>query len=321
MATRTDLPLVAVTTPVYNGAAFLAETMECVQAQTYPNLVHCLVDNASTDETPAIIERYRGGRVPLIVVRNADTLKQMPNWNRAIELIPADAKYFRLLCADDTITPDAIEKMVALAETDDEIGIVGSYQTRTGGHLDTFGWPKDRQVFDGKEALRAYFRNQAGIWSVHTLMRRTLLDVRPSFFNEDYHLFDVELFVVMLQHCKFGFLHEDLAFTREHEGSVSSTVLYKSNIHFFEWMKWLLTEGPNFLSAAEIEETETRFRRYYLRKCLRWRLGETAPFVKKHIEALDRIGRRPTLSAYADATLDWVFVKAGLREGWRGFPA
>ena len=59
-------PLVAILTPVYNWASFLAETMACVQAQTYPNLVHIVLDNASTDATPEIINRYSGGRVPIL---------------------------------------------------------------------------------------------------------------------------------------------------------------------------------------------------------------------------------------------------------------
>ncbi len=49
-------PPVAVVTPVLNGEEFLAETMDSVQAQTYPNLVHIVLDNASTDATAQIVE-------------------------------------------------------------------------------------------------------------------------------------------------------------------------------------------------------------------------------------------------------------------------
>ena len=63
-------PLVAIVTPVYNGEQYLAEAMESVQAQTYPNLVHVILDNASTDRTAEIIESFRGRKVPLLVGRN-----------------------------------------------------------------------------------------------------------------------------------------------------------------------------------------------------------------------------------------------------------
>ena len=46
MSDADRVPLVAIATPVYNGAEYLADTMACVQAQTYPNLVHCVLDNA-----------------------------------------------------------------------------------------------------------------------------------------------------------------------------------------------------------------------------------------------------------------------------------
>ena len=49
-----QVALVAVLTPVYNGARFLRETMECVQASDYTNMVHVILDNASTDATPEI---------------------------------------------------------------------------------------------------------------------------------------------------------------------------------------------------------------------------------------------------------------------------
>ena len=76
-------PFVAIVTPVYNGAEFLDATMKCVQAQTYPNIVHVVLDNASTDQTPAIVEAYRNGSTPMIVGRNDVLLSMDENWNAA----------------------------------------------------------------------------------------------------------------------------------------------------------------------------------------------------------------------------------------------
>ena len=83
-----EQPLVAVLTPVYNGAKYLAETMACVQAQTYPNLVHIVLDNASTDATPEIISRYLNLRVPVVTKRNSTLLPQRENYNATVALAP-----------------------------------------------------------------------------------------------------------------------------------------------------------------------------------------------------------------------------------------
>ncbi|MEO0721320.1 MAG: glycosyltransferase family A protein, partial [Pseudomonadota bacterium] len=119
-------PLVAIITPVYNGGAFLRETMESVQAQDYPNLVHVVLDNASTDDTDAIIADYADAKVPVSTARNPELYPLYKNWNTAFELAPKDAKYVRLLCADDKMTTDCTKKMVAVAETDDDILLVGT---------------------------------------------------------------------------------------------------------------------------------------------------------------------------------------------------
>ena len=109
-----QLPTVAVVTPVYNGAKFLREAMLSVQAQTYPNLVHFVLDNASTDATPDIIKEFDGGRVPVVTARNEALLPIAQNWNRCVELGSQGNDYFRVLCTDESLQPTCIEKMVAL---------------------------------------------------------------------------------------------------------------------------------------------------------------------------------------------------------------
>ena len=112
-------PLVCVTTPVYNGAAHLEEAcIRSVRAQTYRPLVHTIVDNGSTDATPELIARYAAEvDYPVIVQRNGVTVRQPENFNCAAAMVPAEAAYFTVLCADDTMAPTALEEMMALAAT------------------------------------------------------------------------------------------------------------------------------------------------------------------------------------------------------------
>jgi glycosyltransferase involved in cell wall biosynthesis len=51
-------PLISVVLPTFNGARYLAESLDSVLAQTYSHWELIVVDDASTDETPDIIARY-----------------------------------------------------------------------------------------------------------------------------------------------------------------------------------------------------------------------------------------------------------------------
>ena len=192
------LPLVAVVTPVYNGAAFLSETMDCVQAQTHPNLVHVLLDNASTDETPAIIEQYRNRRVPLVVGRNLETVDVRDNWEAAVRSSPREAMYFLVLCADDLITPDAIAKMVAVAEQDSSIGLVACLWA-TGSDPNgqpensRCGLPAEITTFSGRWYVKSYLMQLHFATSPQCqLIRRVLIDEIVPFFSSDKMLMDVD---------------------------------------------------------------------------------------------------------------------------------
>lgn len=67
-----SMPIVA--SAVYNGARHLAETMGCAQSQASPHIVHCILDNASSDETPEIIATFVTRRIPALERRNPETL-------------------------------------------------------------------------------------------------------------------------------------------------------------------------------------------------------------------------------------------------------
>jgi len=44
--------------PCYNAAEFIGSTLDCLVAQTWPNLEILIGDDCSTDETPRIVARF-----------------------------------------------------------------------------------------------------------------------------------------------------------------------------------------------------------------------------------------------------------------------
>ncbi|MBK8839720.1 MAG: glycosyltransferase family 2 protein [Hyphomonadaceae bacterium] len=315
-------PLVAIVTPVYNGAEFLDATMKCVQAQTYPNIVHVVLDNASTDQTPAIVEAYRNGSTPMIVGRNDVLLSMDENWNAALKLIPPGTAYFTILCADDVLMPEAIARMVALAESDREIAIVSAAAFRNQEEVD-FRWPKDRTVFDGDEAIRRYFTISGVLEARQILWRTEALSSAVPFFDLDVgQSSDIDAGLRLLVPGKLGFVHDRLMMIREHEANVSNSEMRPLNIHFNDWLITLRRHGPRGFGDKAYREIERRYRRHYFRQLLKWRLRKCdRQSFDLHMTLLTKIRSRPGPIDFAVAAFDLVLIRLGLRKGWYSYPA
>jgi glycosyltransferase involved in cell wall biosynthesis len=317
---RTEPPLVAVVTPVYNGAEFLAEAMDCVQAQSYPNLVHVMLDNASTDATAEIIARYKNARVPVITARNDTLLSMDDNWNKALTLIPADAKYFTILCADDIIYPTGVALMAELAERDETVGAV----TAAGFLNDRpreYGWPRDRDIFDGQEAIRMYFKTEVIFEARHALFRTArLAHAAPFFDSRTGHSSDIDAVLREIAHGKIGFVHAPVTMVREHAGNMSEQVMRPLASHFNDWQILLERYAPSAFNGT-YKNLYRRYRRHYIQKLLRWRLVERNDRAFTWHRARLRETRRDFQAwEYADAGVDYVMKRLHLRDHWYKYP-
>ncbi len=318
--TEQSAPLVVVVTPVYNGAEFLREAMLAVQAQTYSNLRHLVIDNASTDATPDIVAEFQGQRVPVDVIRHENLLAQMPNWNSAINAVPSDAKWFRLLCADDTMTMDAVEKMVAIGESDPQIGVVGCIQD-INGKVEPALWPTDQTVFSSQEALRHFFEGTGTIMAPHTLIRTQARDGVEGFFDTVHNAADTDAILRTLTNWKFGFCHEKLASTLEHEGTVTSRDVAPKRLYLFDWYLFLTRYAHHAWPAAEAANMRRRYRRHYFRRLLKVRQSELGLEIwDTHMKRLEMINSRPHGVSMLDALVDQILIKMKLRPGWQPYP-
>lgn len=311
-------PPVAVITPVYNGADFLAEAMESVQAQTYESLVHVVLDNASTDDTAAVIERFKGGRVPVLAFRNASTLKQMDNWNTAFAHVPGEAKWLRLLCHDDTLEPESIAACVEAGEQDERIGLVGSDHLCF-GRPHPLHWPQDQAWFEGAEAARRILRNESRLMAPQMLFRASLLQRRNPLFQSPISGWDMDACLALFADGQ-GYAHvsHPLCMTRVHENSISARLLDLERLHYAQRLIDLERHGPKVFSAEELAEVRRMYRRYYFRKLVRWSVDPArGPQVTaKHLAELGKAEIKPDLRSILDSLLDWPISALGLRARW-----
>lgn len=107
MSTIDNFPLVSVLIPNYNCAAFVAEAVDSVLAQTYPNVEIIVVDDGSTDDSVNILRQY-GDRITLIQQANEGLASARNQGLRA-----ASGDFLALFDADDICEPGRLAAQVA----------------------------------------------------------------------------------------------------------------------------------------------------------------------------------------------------------------
>ena len=109
--------LVTIGIPVYNGELLMKKCIESVLSQTYENFELIISDNASTDSTPDICKEFLKKDNRITFVRQNENMGQ--NWNFNFPLEKANGEYFVWLVADAIISPEFIEKNIAVLESQD----------------------------------------------------------------------------------------------------------------------------------------------------------------------------------------------------------
>jgi glycosyltransferase involved in cell wall biosynthesis len=298
-------PLVAVVTPVYNGGKFLATAMQSVQAQTYRPLLHVVLDNASSDATPDIIQKFQGLDVPLLAKRNANTLPAARNWSEAVRLVPTEAKYFKLLCADDSMSADAIARMIELAERASDVRVVFGVDNYNGVPR----WsnlPPALSIFESNNVLARICSDLADLPYHHAMYRTDLRDPVIDFFDSKAIGFDIDAaFRVLFGGGRCGFVHEPIFETMGHAGSLTSTWTDKVAAQSLERLIRLERYGPAALSQTEYQRIAKRERRILYRK-LFWRMvtGKAA-IARRDFQLLTELGHKPTLADIVLSFMAW----------------
>jgi len=114
------MPKVSICIPTHNSARYLPQAIESVLKQEFIDYELVILDNASTDNTPALCSGYTDSRVRYL--RFEELTNQAGNFNRCLK--EARGQYLMLLHADDFLLPGFLADRVSRLDNDPNTGFV-----------------------------------------------------------------------------------------------------------------------------------------------------------------------------------------------------
>jgi glycosyltransferase involved in cell wall biosynthesis len=118
------MPALSVVMPVRNGAPYLSAAMESVLGQTFPDFELVVLDDASTDGTPGLLEGWAARDPRIRVVRSPGPLGTAESSNQVVAL--ARATICARMDADDVAHPDRLRRQWDLLARHPDVVLVGT---------------------------------------------------------------------------------------------------------------------------------------------------------------------------------------------------
>lgn len=273
-------PLVSICIPTYNGEKYLEEALTSVLQQTYRPIELVISDDNSTDRTLEIIDRVLTKADFECRVYHHSPEGMVQNWNYCMR--QARGEFIKFLFQDDLLARDCIAAMVAVAQTNRNIGMVFSKrgllieeQSANVQFLKKFArriqnshqkWPHLRSVQSGKELLAepylfdSYF-NKVGEPSC-VLIRREVVSQVGLFNTAFCHLVDLEYWLRIMMVYDVGFIDRELIQFRLHQDQQGIRNI-RSGQSAKEWKQivaWMWT-GPikNYLHPKAVRKLRRKY--------------------------------------------------------------
>lgn len=216
------IPRVSIGLAVRNGQKYLEQALMSILGQTFTDFELVISDNASTDATAAICDRYAANDSRIRYSRNSTDIGGANNENLTFTL--SRGEYFHWAAYDDICAPELIEKCVAALDADPSAVLCFS----TVVDIDEHGNPLKTNDRNNAESERPHERFHQLIRMEHMceetygLIRSSVL--RKTKLQQNYTDSDRTLLSELGLYGKFLQLREPLFFRRFHPDK--STIVF-----------------------------------------------------------------------------------------------
>jgi len=158
---------VSINIPVFKCEKYILRCLESVKNQTYKNLEIILVNDCTPDNSLQIIEKFRQENPELDIQLFHNDINEGLSIVRNKGIENSTGKYIYMLDSDDYITPDCIEKLIKVAETEDPDIVVGEticLDSKDGKEKMLFPIKSQEKVLSGNDLI--FERFVAGDWPI-----------------------------------------------------------------------------------------------------------------------------------------------------------
>ncbi len=226
-------PKISIVTPTLNSEAFLEECIQSVLSQHYPNLEYIIVDGGSSDNTTAVIERYKDSFYAVIQEADNGAAEAI---NKGFSISTGEIMYW--LNSDDKLHPGALYGVAQLFDSFPQVEwLMGlptwfsesgaAYSEMSYGYSKFYQSPK--YINDSmhlKFARWSKWRFAMGDFSAiqqeSVFWRRSLWQKAGGSLQAEIIAYDLELWTRFFQHAKLFTAQVILAGFRVHKKQVSA---------------------------------------------------------------------------------------------------
>lgn len=182
------MPQVSVIIPNYNHSPFLKQRIDSVLNQTFQDYELIILDDCSTDNSIAVLEKYGNHpKVTYFIINEINSGSTFKQWAKGLAL--AKGEFIWIAESDDYAAPNFLEKCVNILEKKKNVGlvytdshiiedgkIIGSFKEKNKIYYPKTNWKEDHLV-NGLQEIQNHLIQNCSIYNVSgVLFRRSNIE-------------------------------------------------------------------------------------------------------------------------------------------------
>jgi glycosyltransferase involved in cell wall biosynthesis len=260
MPSAVTSPKVSVIIPTYNRAAYIGETIESIQKQTYTNWEIIIIDDGSDDNTEEIVEKINDNRIRFYKAGRIGVGSKIKN----IGMEKAKGELIAFIDSDDLWAPAKLEKQITALQQYPEAGfsLTGGYNFKTINEPLEYFY-KQREGLKYGNVFIACFKSEIAATTPTLILKKECLQVTGG-FKEIKPLSDVDFILSLAHSFNAVILYEPLFYRRLHDTNYSSVNWEKRHYQGIEMIRSYKGSLPSEVVNESLFKSHVNFGEHYL---------------------------------------------------------